>query len=210
MDPDNLISVLIQWTPKLWQGFWKNLLISALAMIAGSIIGLVIAALRKNPQRMIAATGNGFTNLMRNVPSFVLLYYLAFILPSSIQIGQFQITIEPLHKAVLALTFPVVGFTSDALIGFWRTRKQKDINPYVVFWSSWTSYFIIVLMASSTASVIGVGEIVATAKLAIAAENNPNYALYIYLFAATWFLMAGLLISTLSKIISNTFLKETQ
>ena len=208
MGANNLISVLIQWTPELWQGFWNNLLISVLAMIFGSLIGMLIAAIRKNPQNIIAATGNGITNLMRNVPSFVLLYYLAFILPSSFQLGNFQINIGPFYKAVLALTFPVVGFTSDALMGFWRTRQQKEINPYIVFWSSWTSYFIIVLMASSTASVIGVNEIVARAQLAIYAVKNPDYQLFIYLYAAFWFLVAGIVLSAMSKIMCSIFLKE--
>ncbi|MCP3923896.1 MAG: hypothetical protein GY714_15060 [Desulfobacterales bacterium] len=204
----NLISIIIHWTPELLKGLYNNVLISTTSMVIGTVAGLFVVVLKKHSNILIKSTGNGFTNLVRNVPSFVLLFYLAFILPSSFTFGESEIIITPSFKTIVALTFPVIGFTSDAVIGFMRTRDEQDINPYVVFWSGWSRYFVIVLMASSTASVIGVNEVVAKTNLLIAAVNNPNYTLLIYFYTSLIFLATGLLISTVSNVLIYLFVKE--
>ncbi len=208
MVEENIISIIIHWTPELLKGLYHNVLISSTSMVTGTVGGLFVVVLKKHSSFLIKSTGNGFTNLVRNVPSFVLLFYLAFILPSSFTFGESEIIITPSFKTIVALTFPVIGFTSDAVIGFMRTRDEQDINSYVVFWSGWSRYFIIVLMASSTASVIGVNEVVAKTNLLIAAVNNPNYTLFIYFYTSLMFLVTGFLISTFSNILIYLFVKE--
>lgn len=58
-------------------------------------------------------------------------------------------------------------------------------------------------MASSTASVIGVHEIVGRANTAIEVLRDPEFMLWIYLYVAAWFLLAAMAINVILKLISH-------
>ena len=60
---------------------------------------------------------------------------------------------------------------------------------------AWTSYFLIIVMASSTASVIGVPELVRRADTVIGAVDKVGLALWVYLWAMIWFLGFSLLLT---------------
>jgi ABC-type amino acid transport system permease subunit len=170
-------------------------------MVSGTLLGYIVARARRSGHRLTRMTGDSVTNLVRNAPSFVILFYLAFILPNRFVLLGFPVVISPLIKAMIALTLPVMGFASDAVMGYWRHREQGSPAPWAIFWTSWSQYFIIILMATSTASVIGVPEIVSQANLVIAAVQQPKWILFIYLYTALWFLVSGILISaTINKL----------
>jgi polar amino acid transport system permease protein len=130
------------------------------------------------------------TELTRNIPTFVFLFYLAFVLP-----GEFGIPFTNLVvgfpswlKASLALSIAVVGFCSDNLspaISAWRKGNK---GAALLFMPSWTSYALIIVMASSTASVIGVSELVSRCNTVINATGSTRIMLPVYLYACVFFI----------------------
>ena len=138
------------------------------------------------------------TNVCRNVPSFVLLFYMAFMLPSEIDWAGRIIAVPVWIKATLALTFPVVGFASDQSLGYFTQVRAGIAGARETFAIAWIQYFLIIIMASATASVIGADEIVGRANTIIAQNDSASFLLVTYLYVSAWFLMTGLAVSNLS------------
>ncbi|MGC9419216.1 MAG: hypothetical protein ACP5EN_09640 [Rhodovulum sp.] len=190
-----MIDVLIERTPYLAGGFGRNLLISAVSMGLGTLIGAALGWLRFHRFRATLGSERMLTNLCRNVPSFVLLYYMAFMLPAEVEIAGRILAVPVWIKATLALTFPAIGFASDQSLGFFRQRADGVAGAGETFTVAWIQYFLIIIMASATASVIGVDEIVGRANMVIARDDRPVFMLVTYLYVSLWFIAAGLLVS---------------
>ncbi|TCP40174.1 hypothetical protein [Rhodovulum marinum] len=190
-----MIDVLIERTPYLAGGFVRNLLISAVSMGLGTGIGATLGWLRHHRFRATLRTEDMLTNLCRNVPSFVLLYYMAFMLPAEVEIAGRILAVPVWIKANLALTFPAIGFASDQALGYFRQRANGIAGAGETFTVAWNQYFLIIIMASATASVIGVDEIVGRANMVIARDDRPVFMLVTYLYVSLWFIGAGLLVS---------------
>lgn len=187
MSPSEVVGTLVAWTPWLAQGFVWNIVISVVAMAAGTVLGAGLAFLRLSSSGSARALGQTLTSLTRNVPTFVFLYYVTYLLPTEVQVAGTTLTIPAWVKAALALSIAVVGFVSDGLFAALRDWRAGRHAASLLFIPSWTSYFVIILMASSTASVIGVGEIVSRCNTVIGAVGRTDLMLWIYLYAMLWF-----------------------
>jgi polar amino acid transport system permease protein len=187
MSSSEIVEALYVWTPFLAGGYVWNVIVSLAAMGIGTAIGAVLALMRVSHRSSLVRASLLLTGLTRNIPTFVFLFYLAFLIPAEIQFGSAVHTFPVWLKASFALAIAVVGFVSDNLadvIGHWR---RHDFASALMFIPNWTSYFVIIVMASSTASVIGVGELVSRCNTVIAAVGKSDLMLWIYLYAMTWF-----------------------
>ena len=194
---------IVSWTPALLNGFGLNIAISLVAMICGTLIGWLLASGRHGSSRSIGMSSNLVTGLFRNIPSFVLMFYIAFIIPIEFEWQGQLIQFPAWIKASIALAVPVIGFTSDQFLYLLSSLKQKNTVALPMFFIAWTQYLVIILMASSTASVIGVHEIVGRANTAIEVLRDPEFMLWIYLYVAAWFLLAAMTINVILKVISH-------
>lgn len=197
MSLSEMLFHLWERTPFLLGGYGYNLLIAALAMAAGTVIGLIVAMSRNARLAPARLTGKAITSLCRNVPSFVLMFYVAFVFPVEIAWGDRFIQVPLWIKATLALVIPVIGFASDQGLAYLRQRRLGNADAGAVFVTAWVQYYLIVLMASATASVIGADEVVGRANRVIAMDNNPAFLLLTYSYVCLWFLVSGLAISRL-------------
>jgi polar amino acid transport system permease protein len=187
MSPREIADALYTWTPFLAAGFGWNIVVSATAMAIGSVLGAGLALGRLSHRRLLARACAAATAVTRNIPTFVFLYYLAFLIPVEIQIGTAVYAVPAWLKASLALAVAVVGFISDNFsdaVRHWRTHHAAEA---LMFIPNWTSYFVVIVMASSTASVIGVDELLSRCNTVVAAVDNPGLMLWIYLYAMLWF-----------------------
>ncbi|MGY6633401.1 MAG: hypothetical protein ACXIU8_06600 [Alkalilacustris sp.] len=190
-----MTGTLIDATPFLAIGFLTNLLIAASAMALGTLLGLVLAGLRAAGRWWTRPPAALLTNLCRNVPSFVLLFYVAFMLPVEVEVAGRLVAVPLWLKATVALTIPVVGFVSDQALGLRRQRAHGDSAAMATFFVAWMQYFLIIIMASATASVIGADEIVGRANRLIAQDHRPAFLLLTYVYVSLWFMVAGLIFS---------------
>ncbi|MCY4179730.1 MAG: hypothetical protein OXD48_05550, partial [Litoreibacter sp.] len=137
----------------------------------------------------------------RNVPSFVLLFYMAFMLPTEVEIGGTSHFVPLWIKATLALTFPVIGFASDQSLAYFEQSEMGIRGAGETFAVAWMQYFLIILMASATASVIGADEIVGRANTLVARSGDPSFLLVTYAYVSLWFMAAGLVLSGLLRLL---------
>jgi polar amino acid transport system permease protein len=195
----DIIRALWSWTPFLAGGFALNLVVATLAMLLGTAIGTGLGRGRQTRRRWARGLAEAATGLCRNVPSFVLMFYVALVLPVEVDWGGVLVTLPLAAKATLALTIPAIGFASDQFLALMRQRRHGQEGTGATYLVSWLQYFTIILMASSTASVIGADEVVGRANLVIATHDDPAFLLATYGYVSLWFLAAGLVISACGK-----------
>lgn len=189
MTTDDVVLNLTLWTPFLAEGFLTNIEISLMAMGIGTVVGTMLAFMRLSTRKPVFHIGVLLTEGSRNIPTFVFLFYLAFLIPVEISYGGRLVPVPAWFKAALALSIAVVGFVSDNFKVALEHWRRHDSAAALLFIPSWTSYLLIIIMASSTASVIGVSEIVSRCNTVIAATGNNDMMLWTYFYAMTWFFM---------------------
>ena len=195
MGAEGSLNTLRIWLPFLAEGFLFNLLISVLAMALGTVIGWWLGVARAGRMATLRRASILLTTLFRNIPSFVFMFYIAFVAPMEFVWGGAVVAIPAWLKAVIALTLPVVGFASDQVEILIKAQERKAAHAFATFAVAWTQYLLVIIMASATASVIGVDEIVGRANTVIAAVREPSLVLWVYGFVALWFLASGLVFS---------------
>ncbi len=184
MTMSEILPMLIAWTPYLGMGFLINIGISLLTMAIGTPLGFLLARGRLNGSKVA-----GFlTAAARVPPTFVMIYYLAYVVPPEVTLGGLTVPLPDWLKVSLALSVAVTGFVSDNALSALRHLGRGERIEALYFIPAWTTYLLIIVMASSTASVIGVPEIVARANTVIAAVGDPGAILWIYLYTMLWFL----------------------
>ena len=177
------------WSPFLLGGFGMNILVAAVAMAFGTSIGWALALLRVSGSAGGLRLSLWTTELSRSVPTIVFQFYLVFILPYEVVIPSTgAVLVFPAWlKASLALAIAVVGFTSDNISIAMEEWKRGNRASAFLFVPSWTSYALIIVMASSTASIIGVDELLSRCNTVVAATGNTKLLLPIYLYACFFF-----------------------
>ncbi|MDB5765806.1 MAG: polar amino acid uptake family transporter, permease protein [Collimonas fungivorans] len=188
---------LFEWTPFLATGFLWNILISVLALGIGTAGGGLLVLLRLSSHRKWALAGSGLTELMRNVPTFVFQFYLVFMLPESLTLpfSSISLPFPSWLKAALALALSVAGFVSDNLLSTileWRRGRCQDA---LLFISNLGNFCVIIVMASSAASVIGVPELLSRCNTVINASGTTQIMLWVYLYAMVWFFLFSYMVT---------------
>ena len=202
-----LFALLSYWTPVLAAGFAMNIWISINAMAIGTVLGVLTGLGRATGPRWMQTALNGVTHFCRNTPSIVLLFYLAYLLPFEVTVFGISVPLPGWAKAIFGLSIPVLGFISDNVLGAVRgiDRDQWDAAAALGYgrWSlltkvilpqtvpmlmpPWMSYFAIIVMASSTASMVGVKEIIASATVVMDTTTDPALIIPVYLYVLCWF-----------------------
>jgi polar amino acid transport system permease protein len=201
MTASEIPAFLWAWTPYLAVGFLWNIIVSLAAMAVGTALGLPLAFARAGGHAGLRRAASLATHIARNIPTFVFLFYLAFLIPVEVVHDGRVIAIPAWIKAALALAIAVVGFVSDTFLATIDSWRRHDRVAALLFVPSWTIYFVIIVMASSTASVIGVPEIVARANIVIAASGDDSLMIWVYLYAMLWFLLFCLPLTVLMRLL---------
>ena len=185
------LSTLLTWTPFLLTGFGWNVLIALTAMLLGTALGAGLALMRLSATKWIVRISSTITELSRNVPTIVFQFYLAVMLPSQWLVPgtSFTLDIPGWVKASMALAVAVVGFTSDNLKNAMAQWRQGNHSTALLFLPSWTSYLLIIVIASSTASIIGVSELVSRCNTVVNAMGDTRLLIPIYIYASLFFLV---------------------
>jgi len=210
MSPAEIAARLLALTPDLLAGFTMNILVSAVAMAVGTLIGWGLALLRLSGRSRWQRFSLALTEVSRGMPTIVFQFYLVLVLPAEIALPGTAVTLAfpAWLKAALALALAVVGFTSDNLTIALRDWRLGRHRAAILFVPSWTSYALIIVMASSTASIIGVGELLSRCNTAINASGSTQLMLPIYLYGCLIFFGFCFPLTLLMKQVSRTLVRR--
>lgn len=188
MTPETL-SVLISWTPFMAEGFGLNVLIGVLAALLGTAGSALLLYLSRVSPPALSRFIDFLVSMCRNVPTLIFMFYLATLVPRHVPLwGSAVLTIAPWVKATVALAITAIGYATwnlrDAIAAWHAGEHHKAL----MFVPNWLNSLLTGVLASTTASLVGVNELVSRSNVIIAATGGQQM-IAVYLYASLYFLV---------------------
>jgi len=205
----SILSTLWKWTPLLLRGFLFNLLISAIAMALGTLVGLFLGFAQISLLPPVKKGAWLTTHFFRNAPWLVLLFYCLFLLPFQVTVLGVTIPIPDWIKATFGLSLPVMANVSEIVRGAlqsipttqWESAASLAFTHRQTLWMiilpqcikrmlpPWMNLYAILTMATVLTSIVGVNEMMSLTRQALSAENRPGLLLAFYSYVLFWFFL---------------------
>lgn len=207
-DPNaSVLDLIIKWTPLLAKGFGFNLLISAMAMLAGTIAGLLLGFARISLMAPVRGTSWVVVQFFRNSPWLVLLFFVMFLIPFEFRVGSMTIPFPDWIKATLGLALPIMANFAEIVRGAvqsiptaqWEAARSLAFSRRQTLWKiilpqcikrmlpPWMNWYAILTMATTLASIVGVSEVMTIVGRVTAAEGRTDLLIPIYSYVLLWF-----------------------
>ena len=211
--PD-VLATLAKWTPLLFWGpkgelggFTLNVLVSFLAMAIGTALGLGLGLAQLSLHRSVQRAAWLTTQLFRNSPWLVVLFYFMLLLPFQLKLFGVSVPLPGWLKATLALSLPIManvaeivrGAVNSIPTGQWESAESLAFSRRQTMWMiilpqcgkrmlpPWMNWYQILTMATPLISILGVSDCLRLSQDALAAEGRSEYLIPMYLWIMTWF-----------------------
>lgn len=214
-NPDqSIFEMVVKWSPLMFLGppdefggFVLNIAVSFIAMGLGTFMGLWLGIGQISRLALVRRGSWFLTQLFRNSPWLVLLFYFMLLLPFQIEIAGETFDIPGWWKATFALSLPIMANVSEIVrgamlsvpTGQWEsaeslsfTRNQtisRIILPQCVkrMIPPWMNWYCILTMSTPLVSILGVNDGMTLTQDALAAEGRSEYLIPLYLWLMAWF-----------------------
>ena len=191
--PADAFGALWRWMPfLLWSGFTFNVLISVLAMLIGTLAGVVLGLAQISPRRPVRAAAWFLTQLFRNSPWLVLLFIVLLAFPFEVNLFGINIRIPDWTKGVIGLSLPVMANISEVVRGAvqsvptaqWEAAESLAFTRRQTLWQiilpqcykrmlpPWMNWYAILTMATPLCSLLGIEELITLTRQAMESEDN--------------------------------------
>lgn len=114
-------TVIVDNLPFLWEGLQLSLLLTALAIVGGIILGTLLALMRLSGFLPLSLFAAGYVNLIRSVPLILVIFWFYFLVPLAIgrPIGSF-------YSALIAFVLFEAAYYSEIIrAGIQSVRKGQ-------------------------------------------------------------------------------------
>jgi len=223
---------LLKWTPLMFLGppnelggFVLNILVSFISMALGTFMGLWLGIGQISTNRFVRNLSWFITQLFRNSPWLVLLFYFLLLLPFSVEIGGIRIDIDGWVKAAFALSLPIMANVSEIVrgaiasipTGQWESAESLAFTRSQTLWRiilpqcikrmipPWMNWYCILTMSTPLISILGVSDGMSLTQNALAAEGRSEYLIPLYLWLMSWFFIYSYPIATWTRKLENRF-----
>ncbi len=218
------------WTalPQLLPYLWITLFVAALAVIFGSLLGLIIAVFKLSKNKILRFFANSYITIMRCTPSIVLLFLVYYGIPAFSDYF-FGIYLQDVHTGVfVVITFSLqfaammAEVISSAYLaidkGQYEAAVSVGLTPFqayrriifpqavVVALPNFGNGLISVLQEGALAYTIGFIDIVGKANLIIA-NNYNTHTLEIYIALAVFYWVLSIAIEKFFGKLEKVFSK---
>jgi len=204
------LDVIIKWAPLLLTGFAFNIAISLLAMLLGTFAGLWLGLALLSEVRPVAAVAWFVTQVFRNAPWLVLLFFVMFLVPFQVMIFKTTIPLPDWQKATVGFALPVMANVAEVVRGAvrsipstqWEAAESLSFTRRQTMWliilpqcvkrmlPPWMNIYSLVTMSTVLASIVGVSEMLTlTAQVHAAEGGRPELFAPLYGFALLCFFL---------------------
>jgi polar amino acid transport system permease protein len=204
------LEVIVKWAPLLLTGFAFNIAISLLAMLLGTIAGLWLGLALLSEIRIVAGVSWLVTQVFRNAPWLVLLFFVMFLVPFQVTIFKTTIPLPDWQKATIGFALPVMANVAEVVRGAvrsipstqWEAAESLSFTPRQTMWliilpqcikrmlPPWMNIYSLVAMSTVLASIVGVSEMLTlTAQVHAAEGGRPELFAPLYGFALLCFFL---------------------
>lgn len=166
-------SALLPYSDEIVRGIVTTLQLTCLSMSIALVIGLFVALARLSDSRVLSGAARVYVEIIRNTPLLVQLFLVFFGMPS------LGIRLDAYTAALIGLSINVGAYASEILrAGIQSIRKSQveagralgmtagqTFRSVVLFpaikavYPALTSQFVLLLLATSVVSSLGVGEL---------------------------------------------------
>jgi polar amino acid transport system permease protein len=192
---------LLDWLPYLASGFAMNILISVLAMSAGTLAGVTLGAMELSASRLVRAPAVAYVQVFRNAPHLVLIFATTYIFPFEIVVAGNYLPFPDWLKAVFGLAIPAsVGMSRGQTLR-WIILPQclrRALPP-------WMNLYASITMSTALASLVGVHELLHAATDASTAVRRDDFTIAVYLTVLAAFFLFCFPISRLTRRLERRF-----
>ena len=198
----------------LLAGTWNTIHFSFLAMIMGTVVGVVCAFGKTSGLRPVRWAINSYIELIRNTPFLAQIYFIYFALP------EFGLRLAPNVAAVVALVVNVGAFATEIIhagiisiekgqieAGIALGLKRLQVFRYIIIkpairtiYPALTSQFIFLMLSTSVVSVISATDLTAAGN---DIQQRTFTAFEVYLVVAVIYLVMSLAFSRLFSLIQR-------
>jgi polar amino acid transport system permease protein len=209
-----ILETLWKWTPLLFWGpkgeiggFVLNVIVSFLAMAIGTVLGLGLGLMRLSPRPLFARVAWWITQIFRNSPWLVLLFYVMLLMPFHVTLFGYGVPLFGWFKATFALSLPIMANVSEIVRGAinsiataqWEAAESLAFSRRQTMWMiimpqcmkrmtpPWMNWYQILAMSTPLISILGVNDCLRLARDALAAEGRSEYLIPMYLWIMLWF-----------------------
>ena len=196
---------LVPYGSQLLGALWTSVYISVIAMVVGSAFGVLLYLGKASPVPIVPRLSSAYIEIFRNTPLLVQLYLIYFGLP------ELGVNLDPTWAGIVALTLNNAAYTAEIYrAGFesvphglveagqalgltrWHVFRHVTFMPATrnVF-PALTNQFILLFLASSIASIIGLPELM-NSVLNINSETYRTFEV-LAVGGLLYFLASGLL-----------------
>ncbi|HBO8414787.1 TPA: amino acid ABC transporter permease [Pseudomonas aeruginosa] len=210
----NLVELLGMAWPFLLQGAMYTVLLAAVSMVLGLILGFSVAVVRVTKVPVVSQIAAVYVSAFRGTPLLVQIFVLYYGLPS---VG---IEFTPVTAGILALTLNVAAYLSESMRGAilgidkgqWEAGLSVGLTWGQTLWNiitpqalrlavpSLSNSLISLIKDTSLISVITVTELMLATKEVIAETFQP---LPLYLAAAGIYWLLSALFERVQKALEN-------
>lgn len=103
------MDAVIENLPRFVEGFLMTLRLLVISGLAALVLGTVVAAMRISPVAAFRVIATVYTELFRNIPLTLILFFCAFVLP------YLQVQADYVTLALIGLTFYTSPFVAEAI-----------------------------------------------------------------------------------------------
>jgi len=203
----SVISILWKWTPFLASGFEWNIVISVVAMATGTLAGFVLGVALTSDSALLRRPSWFSTQILRNSPWLVLLFYCMYLLPFRIHVFGSDIPMPDWLKASFGFALPVTAYVAEIVrgaiqsipLGQWESAEALAFGRRQTIWliilpqclkrmlPAWMNLYAFVAMSTVLANIVGVTEALTATRQALDAEGKSALLLPMYGYILLWF-----------------------
>lgn len=213
---------LVNYRQVLWEGLLNTMQLSFAIMVSGFLLGTVIALLRLSQHQGVRMVGQIYVNLLRNLPSLIVLFWFFYALPlfTGVQVSRFL-------TAWLAFTLYTAAYFCEILRGSLQKIPNGQWEAAEMLGFSRRRAFIVLMLPqalrhalpalvnevieivkiSAIAATIAFPELLSQARMISDSEYRPVET---YTAVAVIIMVFILLLSAIAWLIENRFSPSTR
>ena len=225
-------ATLVKWTPLMLLGppgvlggFVLNIVVSFIAMALGTFMGLWLGLGQISLNPIVRRSSWAITQLFRNSPWLVLLFYIMLLMPFRVTIGGVEFDIPGWWKAAFALSLPIMANISEIVrgaiasipTGQWESAESLAFSRTQTIWQiilpqcvkrmlpPWMNWYCILTMSTPLVSILGVSDGMSLTQDALAAEGRSEFLIPMYLWLMSWFFIYSYPIAKFTRRLEHRF-----
>ena len=140
-------------------GFVTNLWVGGASLLLGLAVGGLLARLRFGGG-VFGRIATAATSLFNATPTFVAMFVLLNLLPRSVTVAGYALTVPMATFVILSLGIYAASNISSGLLDTLRFLREGSVRAAMLFIPNTTRVFVVLVLASSTGAAIGVPEAV--------------------------------------------------